>query len=168
MTATEPPKRTRKRPRKPPANGPKRGAGAEDKTGRAGRKDTAGGTSPWEWAVAAVGAAILVSIVGYLIYESIARPPEARPEIVVNSKPAVSLWNGAFLVPIEVRNRGHVTGAGVNVSGALVGPDGAVVEESAVTFGFIAQHSKETGGLFFAADPRTLRLVLRVEGYTDP
>ena len=78
------------------------------------------------------------------------------------------LANGAFLVPIEVKNRGHVTGAGVNVSGALVGPDGAVVEESAVTFGFIAQHSKETGGLYFAADPRTLRLELRVEGYTDP
>jgi uncharacterized protein (TIGR02588 family) len=165
MTATEPQKRPRKRPQKRPAKSAKRGAG---EAGGDGRKDKGGGTSPWEWAAAAVGAAILVSIVGYLIYESIARPPEARPEIVVNSGAAVPLANGAFLVPIEVKNRGHVTGAGVNVSGALVGTDGAVVEASAVTFAFIAQHSKETGGLYFAADPRTLRLILRVEGYTDP
>lgn len=164
MTATEP----QKRPRKRTTKGAKRGAGAEEKTGADVRKERGGGTSQWEWAAAAVGAAILASIVAYLIYESIARPPEARPEIVVNSEAAVPLANGAFLVPIEVKNRGHVTGAGVNVSGALVGPDGAVVEESAVTFAFIAQHSKETGGLYFAADPRSLRLILRVEGYTDP
>jgi uncharacterized protein (TIGR02588 family) len=167
MTATEPQKPPQKRPRKGPAKGAKRGAGVE-KTSGVGGKDQGGGTSSWEWAAAAVGAAILVSIVGYLIYESIARPPGARPEIVVTGETPVPLANGAFLVPIEVKNRGHVTGAGVNVAGALIGPDGAVVEESAVTFGFIAQHSKETGGLYFAADPRTLRLELRVEGYTDP
>jgi uncharacterized protein (TIGR02588 family) len=146
----------------------KRGADDKEKTGGDGRQDKSGGTSPWEWTAAAVGAAILVSIVGYLIYESIARPPEARPEIVVTSEAPVQLADGAFLVPIEVKNRGHVTGAGVNVSGALVGADGTVVEASTVTFTFIAQHSKETGGLYFAADPRTLHLELRVEGYTDP
>jgi uncharacterized protein (TIGR02588 family) len=166
MTATEPRKRPRKRPAKRPAKGARRGA--EENSGGSGRKDKRGGTSPWEWAAAAVGAAILVAIVGYLIYESIVRPPEARPEIVVTGEAPVPLGDGAFLVPIEVRNRGHVTGAGVNVSGALVGPDGTVIEESAVTFGFVAQHSTETGGLYFAADPRSLRLVLRVEGFTDP
>jgi uncharacterized protein (TIGR02588 family) len=167
MAATEPTNPPPKRPRKRPARGTKRAA----KAGRAGPEaleDKHGGTSAWEWAAAAVGAAILASIVGYLIYEAIARPPEARPEIVVNDAAAVPLTNGAFLVPITVKNLGHATGAGINVSGALVGPDGAVVEESAVTFSFVAQHSKETGGLYFAADPRTLRLVLRVEGYTDP
>jgi uncharacterized protein (TIGR02588 family) len=168
MTATDPRKRPRKRPAKRSAQGAKPSGGGEKKSGGSARQDRSGGTSPWEWAAAAVGAAILVSIVGYLIYESIARPPEARPEIVASARAPVQLASGAFLVPIEVENRGHVTGAGVNVSGALVGPDGAVVEASAVTFDFIAQHSKETGGLYFTADPRTHRVELRVEGYTDP
>lgn len=131
-------------------------------------EDKHAGTSPWEWAVAAVGAAILAFIVGYLVYEAIARPPEPRPEIVVTGDAAVQLANGTFLVPIEVRNLGHATGAGVNVSGTLLGEDGAVIEESAVSFDFVAPHSRESGGLYFAADPATARLVLRVEGFADP
>ena len=112
--------------------------------------------------------AVPSAIIGYLVYEAIARPPEARPEIAVRSEAPIRLEDGRFLVPIEVKNAGHVTGAGVNVSGALVRADGAVIEESAVTFDFIAQHSRVSGGLYFAADPAANRLVLRVEGYTDP
>jgi uncharacterized protein (TIGR02588 family) len=167
MAATAPPKRPRRTPRKNPAGKAKRAAGA-GKADSGSRKDKDGGTSAWEWAAASFGAAILVAIVGYLIYESIARPPQPRPEIVASAEAPVPLANGGFIVPITVENLGHATGAGVNVSGSLIGPDGAVVEASAVTFSFIAQHSAETGGLYFAADPRTLRLVLRVEGYTDP
>jgi len=166
MATTDAKKPPRKAPRKNPARRTKRAASARGAS--SGRKDRDGGTSPWEWTAAAFGAAILVAIVGYLVYESIARPPQPRPEIVASAEAAVPLRNGAFLVPIAVENRGHATGAGVNVSGTLVGPDGAVVETSAVSFSFVAQHSTETGGLYFAADPRTLRLDLRVEGYTDP
>ncbi len=167
MAATEPTKRPRKAPRKNPAGRAKRAASG-GKVGSGGRNHKDAGTSPWEWAAAAVGAAILVAIVGFLTYESIARPPQPRPEIVANAAAPVPLAHGAFLVPIAVENLGHATGAGVSVSGTLIGPDGAVVEASTVTFSFVAQHSTETGGLYFAADPRTLRLVLRVEGYTDP
>lgn len=167
MATTDSPKRTRKTPRRRPAGDGKRAANAA-KAGSGSRKDKDGGTSTWEWAAAAVGAAILVAIVGYLIYEAWARPPQPRPEIVASAEAPVSLADGAFLVPITVENRGHATGAGVNVSGTLLGADGAVVETSAATFSFVAQHSTETGGLYFAADPRTFRLVLRVEGYTDP
>lgn len=167
MATTDSPKRPRKAPRRKPAGGTKRAASA-GKADSGSRKDQDGGTSGWEWAAAAVGAAIVVAIVGYLIYEAIARPPQPRPEIVASAEAPVPLANGGFLVPIAVENLGHATGAGVNVSGSLVGPDGSVVETSAVSFSFVAQHSAETGGLYFAADPRTLRLVLRVEGYTDP
>ncbi len=45
---------------------------------------------------------------------------------------------------------------------------GAVIEESAVTFDFVAQKSTVSGGLYFTTDPQEHRLVLRVEGYTDP
>lgn len=67
-----------------------------------------------------------------------------------------------------VENRGHMTGAGVSVSGVLLDAAGATVEESAVTFDFIAPRSREHGGLYFSADPRAYRLRLRAEGYADP
>ena len=132
------------------------------------KREAPGGTSAWEWAAASVGAVILTAIVGFLIYEGVSRPPEARPLILVTSDPVVALTEGVYLVPIHVENRGHVTGAGVAVSGVLMGPDGGVVEESAVTFDFVAQHSSVAGGLYFTTDPRENRVVLRVEGYTDP
>jgi uncharacterized protein (TIGR02588 family) len=132
------------------------------------RRGRDSGTSPWEWAAAAVGAAILLSIVGYLVYAGVSRPERAEPAIAVSGKPPVTLADGTHLVPFTVENRGHTTGAGVTVSGALLDAAGAIVEESAVTFDFIAPRSREHGGLYFTADPRGLRLQLRAEGYTEP
>ncbi|HET7718022.1 MAG TPA: hypothetical protein VFK86_20535 [Bauldia sp.] len=138
------------------------------RTRQRGQPKHDGGTSPWEWAAAGIGCLILGAIVGYLIYEGTILPPQAYPEIAVVGETPVALSDGTFLVPIEVENHGHVTGAGVGVSGALLDADGTVIEESTVTFDFVAQHSIARGGLYFTADPRERRLVLRVEGYTDP
>ena len=156
--ATNPTTTRRARPKKAEAGAPVDGR----------KRDKHGGTSPWEWAAAAVGGVILAAIVAFLIYEGVSRPTESRPLIVVTSDPIVAMAEGVYLVPIHVENRGHITGAGVGVSGTLFAPDGAVIEESAVTFDFIAQKSTVTGGLYFTTDPRGRRLVLRVEGYTDP
>lgn len=161
----------RKRPRRPKAAGGGGKAAGRSKAGREKNTTTAnggGGTSPWEWAIAAVGGVILAAIVGFLVYEAIARPPQTKPEITATGGAAVKLASGVFLVPITVKNTGHETGAGVTVSGSLIGDGGAVIEESAVTFAFVPQHSRETGGLYFSADPGRYRLAMRVEGYTDP
>jgi uncharacterized protein (TIGR02588 family) len=148
----------RKPARKAPAN----------ETPDEGRAHDERGTSPWEWAAAGVGAAILAVILGFLVYEGVTRPPGAQPEIMVTGGSTVPLASGGFLVPIRIENHGDVTGANVSVNGALLGPDGATIEESSVAFDFVAQHSRETGGLYFTADPRAYRLTLRVEGYADP
>ncbi len=148
--------------RKPARSAPASRTPAEDRTG------DEGGTSPWEWAAAGVGGAILAVILGFLVYEGITNPPGAKPEITVSGGSIVPLASGGFLVPIRIENHGHVTGANVTVNGALFDPDGAAIEESSVDFDFVAQHSRETGGLYFTADPRAYRLALRVEGYTDP
>lgn len=151
-------KPTGRRPAKPrPA-----AAQAEDAT------DTESGTSGWEWALAGVGAVILAGIVGFLAYEGLSSPNGAKPAIVVTGEAPVLLTTGTFLVPIRVLNEGKVTGANVTVRGELLSADGTVVEASAATFDFVAQHSEESGGLYFTADPATLRLALRVEGFTDP
>jgi len=162
----------RKRPRRPREAGGGRKAAGRSKAGREKDETKAngggGGTSPWEWAVAAAGGMILSAIVGFLVYEAVARPPQTKPEITATGGEAVKLASGIFLVPISVKNAGHETGAGVTVTGSLVGDGDAVIEESAVTFAFVPQHSRETGGLYFSADPSRYRLAIRVEGYTDP
>jgi uncharacterized protein (TIGR02588 family) len=146
---------------------PKKTGSAAVQTGESQHR-TRGGTSPWEWAAATLGAAILCAIVVYLIYEGVSRPIESRPLIVVTGGEVVAFPDQGYLVPIRVENRGHTTGAGVGVSGVLLDAEGGTVEESTVTFDFVAQHSRESGGLYFTSDPRSFRLVLRVEGYTDP
>lgn len=147
-----------RRPAKPkPAAGP-----AEDGDGQ----DS--GTSGWEWGAAGVGAVILAGILGFLVYEGISSSNGTKPAIIATGEAPVLLDTGTFLVPIRVVNHGKVTGANVTVRGELRSADGAVVEESAATFDFVAQHSEETGGLYFTADPAKLTMALRVEGFTDP
>ncbi len=153
---------TQSRPRKaPPA-----AAAAPGKDDSGSGKGA--GTSGWEWILAGVGALILAGVVGFLVYEGLSSPNGAKPAIVVAGEAPVKLPTGMFLVPIRVVNEGKVTGANVTVRGELRGADGMVVEESATTFDFVAQHSAESGGLYFTSDPATLDLGLRVEGYTDP
>ncbi len=164
--ATGPRKSAARRPRK--RDGGASAASTQDAAKPRHGSGREGGTSAWEWAVAGVGGVILAAVVGFLVYEAIARPPDVRPEIGVAGAAPLALGNGTFLVPVTVTNTGHATGADVSVSGALVDGDGATIEESTITFDFVAQHSTETGGLYFTADPRSNRLVLRVEGYTDP
>jgi uncharacterized protein (TIGR02588 family) len=158
-----------RKPGTTPKAAARRPAKSKDAAGDAGGVTTAeSGTSGWEWAAAGVGAAILAGVLGFLVYEGVSKPGGAKPAIVVAGDTPVRLETGAFLVPIRVANEGHTTGANVTVRGELRDPDGVVVEESTATFDFIAQHSEETGGLYFSVDPATLGLALRVEGYTDP
>mgnify|MGYP000049699568 CR=1 FL=1 len=153
--------------RRPPA---KRTKPVRRKTGTKRRNSGAGsgGTSPWEWAVAAVGFVILAGIVGYLVYEGFSDTPSAHPDIVVVGEGPVRLASGTYLVPITVENRGDVTGAAVQVIGTLIDDAGVLFEESRTIFDFVPQHSKDAGGLYFAADPAAGRLELRVEGYIEP
>jgi len=138
-------------------------------TARAGDKTPAtSGTSPWEWVAAAAGGLILLALVGFLVHAGIARPAHPEPDIVAVPGPAVRLESGAYLVPLRVENRGRMTGANVTVRGSLRDEAGALIEESTATFDFVAQHSGETGGLYFTADPGSGTLTVRTEGYADP
>ncbi|MBN9022326.1 MAG: hypothetical protein J0H08_09595 [Rhizobiales bacterium] len=138
---------------------------AESKAGSSAPKDL---TSPWEWVAAALGAAILAGLVGFLVYAGVTRTEAPMPDIVATPAPPVRLGSGTYLMPLRVENLGHATGANVTVRGSLADAAGTVLEESATTFDFVAQHSVETGGLLFTADPRSGTLSVRVEGYADP
>jgi uncharacterized protein (TIGR02588 family) len=142
------------------------GSGARRTKRRQARRG-GGGTSPWEWAAAIIGAGILAGIVGFLFVEEFQRDA-AYADMVVTAGEIRPAAGQPYRVPIFVENVGDLTGAGVMVRGVLRDSNGSVVEESAVTFDFVAQHAKTAGGLFFTRNPSDYRLELRAEGYTDP
>lgn len=124
------------------------------------------GTQAWEWAVAAAGVAILLAMVGYLLWEAVAQPSSGAPDIVISRTEVVPL-GGRYLVRFHVINKGNSTGANVAVSGTLQDGD-KVIEASRTTIDFVPQHSESEGGLFFDTDPSAYRLGLRIEGYVRP
>jgi uncharacterized protein (TIGR02588 family) len=125
-----------------------------------------GGGTPWgEWAVAAVGAAILVAAVGYLVFLA-ATEAEGPPELSIRSEVVQAAGDG-WLVGFVVVNAGPEAAAAVRVRGRLF-DGGRVAEESRADLDYVPQHSERRGGLMFGADPGRYRLELRVEGFAAP
>ena len=122
-------------------------------------------TSPAEWVVAAVGAAIVVATVGYLIFfEVSAGPPDPTISIVEHK---VEQTRGGYLVTFSVRNAGHATAANLSVKGELV-DGGKTVEASEVTFDYVPAFSSRSGGLFFTHDPSKAALRLHPVSFIQP
>ncbi|WP_083656246.1 hypothetical protein [Mongoliimonas terrestris] len=123
------------------------------------------GTSPVEWAVAALGAAILAGVIGYLAHDGLTgsgAPPDLSVR-VVSTLPA----KAGHHVQVLVLNDGQSPAAAVDVVGEL--RDGeTVVEEASTTVDYLPQNSEKPAGLMFTEDPAAFRLVVRAAGYTAP
>ncbi|MES2564866.1 MAG: hypothetical protein V4637_19390, partial [Pseudomonadota bacterium] len=78
----------------------------------------------------------------------------------------VQIGNG-YLVNVQAINQGGKTAADVKVAGTLSNAQGQV-ESAEMTFKFLPPGSPKQGGLFFAQDPRTLKLELSAQGYEAP
>ena len=121
--------------------------------------------SRWEWVAAAVSAALVLFVLGYLLYDAAARPQ--TPPAVEVSVDSVARGGGVWRVEFVARNRGQNTAAGVIVEGEL--KDGErTVETSEATLDYVPGKSKRHGGLFFRQDPGAYRLELRALGYQRP
>lgn len=123
------------------------------------------GTSALEWVVAAIGAAILVAMIGYMLHDGLTRR-EGPPDVVLTQGPVQPTASG-FVLPFKAENRGHSTASALEIGGRLMDGD-RVVEESRATVDFLPEGSEREGGLFFTRDPRQGGLVLRAEGYSRP
>lgn len=80
---------------------------------------------------------------------------------------SVSAVQGGYVAEIELANTGGRPAAEVVVEGMLTLADGSP-ETSYVTFDYIADRSKRSGGLFFKGDPRAGELALRAKGFVEP
>ena len=124
-----------------------------------------GSKSRWEWVAAAVSTALVLAVVGYLLYDAVARP-RTPPSIRVAAD-TVLQSEGLWLVEFHATNGGHETAAGVKIEGELMQADSSV-ESSEAVLDYVPGRSVRRGGLFFRNDPRAYRLELRAHGYQEP
>lgn len=119
----------------------------------------------WERIVAFVGLVILLSVLGFLVYEAI-WGEESLPDIVLSAD-KVQENGDDYVVSFIARNEGGKTAAAVVIRAELV-RDGKVMEAAEATLDYLPSHSERRGGLFFVNDPRDGTIRIGALGYADP
>lgn len=122
-------------------------------------------TSPWEWIVAAIGAALVTAAITYLIYFAESTPP--GPPLITLEQGAVLPHGDGYLLPVTVTNEGATTAAAVEIEGRL-SRAGAEPETASATLDYVPRFSSRQAGLYFANDPRRAVFELRALGYAEP
>lgn len=119
-----------------------------------------------EWVVFAVGLALVVSALTYLIYEG-ATMGSDPPSIEVRlGAPQARGHN--FIVPVSVMNHGDETAEGITVEVLMETGEGAEPARGELTIAFLPRRATREGFVTFQQDPRAARLTARVLGYEKP
>ena len=129
------------------------------------RKPRAPDTSTAEWIVAAGSAALVLGVLGFLVYDGV-RHPATPPDVTIEVD-SIQAAGPGYLVLFRARNRGRSTAAEVMVEGELQADSGSV-ETSETTMDYVPAGGQQRGGLYFAHDPRRLQLRLRAHGFREP
>ena len=119
-----------------------------------------------EWVVFGVGTLLVLSTLGFLVYDGATSAGDEPPALtVVTGTPEQK--GEQFIVPVTVRNDGGQTAEGVTIEVTLE-RDGAEAERGEFAVAFLPRGGKREGFVTFRTDPRTARLVPRVLGYEKP
>ncbi len=121
-------------------------------------------TSLPEWILGAIGAALVLLTIGYLVYfgaTASSKPPTL--DVVVRS---VARIGENYLVNIDVGNESAQSAAHVRVVGRL--DAGSAQESSETVFDYIPAFSVRRGGLLFRNDPAAGRLQIGPQSFTLP
>ena len=125
----------------------------------------AGGTSPWEAGVGALGLLLVLATVGFLAHQALTTRG-ASPAISVEVV-AVSPISGGHLVRFRARNAGERTAAAVRIRGELR-REATIIERNVAVLDYLPAAGEREGGLIFQEDPNSYQLRLSAEGYADP
>ena len=134
---------------------------------RGGSESRPRGMPLLEWIVGALGAALVLGTVGFLVYQAVLGQGTSPPDVRLVAEEVVELRNG-YLVRFRVLNEGRSTAAQLSLEGELTGDGGEAVETSETTLDYLPGRSEREGGLFFTRDPRAFDLRLRPKGYVKP
>lgn len=122
-------------------------------------------TPHWiEWVTGTISAALVLLMIGLISWEVFTQE-EAAPDLSVSVTSHSAVENG-HRVTFDIANKSTTTAADVTVRGEIISGD--VVEETEVTFDYVAAESRSSGALLFSSDPGAHELRIRVLGYTDP
>ena len=122
-------------------------------------------TSVSEWIVALFSAAMVLALLGFLVYQGVASP-RTPPDVTIVVDSIQKAGQG-YLVLFRARNGGRTTAAEVLVEGELEADTGKV-ERSETTIDYVPARGEQQGGLYFRSDPQHSRLRLKAHGYRDP
>lgn len=119
-----------------------------------------------EWLVFAASLVLVVSTVGYLVYD-VATLKESPPSIELQLGTPQRQFH-QFLVPVSVNNRGDETAEGVHIE-VVLESDGKEQESGEFEIAFLPRHSTREGWVAFQTDPRTVeQMKARVLGFEKP
>lgn len=119
-----------------------------------------------EWLVFAASLLLVLSTLGYLVYDT-ATIKNAPPNIAfVLGKPQLQLNH--FTVPVAVTNEGDETAEGVLIE-VVLQKNGKEQESAEFEIAFLPRHSTREGWVTFETDPRTVdEMSARVLGFEKP
>jgi uncharacterized protein (TIGR02588 family) len=118
-----------------------------------------------EWVAAAIGLALAVSMLAFLVYSGVTTT-SSTPALAVHAE-SIQAQPQGYAVTVRAVNHAGTTAADVKILGELL--SGAQVVESAeMTLRYIPARSEQRGGLLFRNDPRKHELRLRAQGYGPP
>ncbi len=119
-----------------------------------------------EWLVFAASLILVLSTLGYLVYDS-ATFGEAPPSIEFQLGQPQQRSN-RFVVPVSVTNRGDETAQGVHIEVTLES-GGKEQENADFEIAFLPRHSTRKGWVTFKTDPRSVeQMQARVLGFEKP
>ncbi|MCA1564310.1 MAG: hypothetical protein LC803_01375 [Acidobacteria bacterium] len=119
-----------------------------------------------EWIVFAVGLALVLSALVYLVYDG-ATMGSDPPSIEVRlGSPEARAHN--FIVPVTVTNHGDETAEGVTIEVSMESSGGGEPARGELTIAFLPRRATREGFVTFQQDPRAARLTARVLGYEKP
>ena len=118
-----------------------------------------------EWIVGALGAAIVVAVLGVLSYEALTYH-EGAPALVVKVID-VTPTEGGYVVRFNTENRGPSTAAEVVVAATLTEGD-RVLERAETTLDYIARKSDRSAGVILRRDPASAKLEIAATSYRKP
>lgn len=119
-----------------------------------------------EWVTFALALALIGLVVGLIGLSWATGPTGPAVLTAVQSEP-ITRDGSTYRVPFEVRNEGGEAAESVQVMAELT-IAGEVAGEGEQSFMFLSGGEVERGEFFFADDPTTGELVIRVAGYSRP
>ena len=139
--------------------------GSDEKMEGRSKDSESASQSPAEWISFLIASAILISVLGTVVYLWVRDRNSQPPELAVTS--TIETRQGNYYVPFTVTNSGDETAAAVQIIAELR-VDGVVIEWGEQTIDFLSSQEEKKGAFIFTHEPHPNELTVRTASYQEP